>query len=56
MTADAQVRERIHNRAAESLLSQAAVSGGLRPMRDDGQRLVRLGIPSAEEVLRVTRE
>jgi general secretion pathway protein E len=56
MTADAQVREHIHNRAAESLLAQAAVSGGLRPMRDDGHRLVRLGITSAEEVLRVTRE
>jgi general secretion pathway protein E len=56
MTADDQVRERIHNRAAESVLAQAAVAAGLRPMRDDGQRLVGLGITSAEEVLRVTRE
>jgi general secretion pathway protein E len=56
MSADDQVRERIHNRAAESVLAQAAVAAGLRPMRDDGQRLVGLGITSAEEVLRVTRE
>ncbi len=56
MTADSQVRELIHNRAAESALTDAAVAAGLRPMRDDGQRLVGLGITSAEEVLRVTRE
>jgi general secretion pathway protein E len=56
MTADASVRELIHNRAAESALEKAALSAGLRPMRDDGQRLVGLGVTSAEEVLRVTRE
>ena len=56
MTADSQVRELIHNRAAESALAQASLSAGLRPMREDGQRLVNLGLTSAEEVLRVTRE
>ena len=56
MTADARVRELIHNRAPESALAQAALAGGLRPMREDGQRLVALGITSAEEVMRVTRE
>ena len=56
MTADARVRELIHNRAPESALAQAALAGGLRPMREDGQRLVALGITSAEEVMRVTRD
>jgi general secretion pathway protein E len=34
----------------------AAEAAGLRSMREDGERLVREGITSAEEVLRVTRE
>jgi general secretion pathway protein E len=34
----------------------AAESQGMRPMREDGQRLVDEGITSLEEVLRVTRE
>jgi general secretion pathway protein E len=56
MTADDKVRELIHNRAAEAELHQAATAAGLRSMREDGARLVRDGITSAEEVLRVTRD
>ena len=56
MTAQAEVRDLIHNRAAESLLQAAALRSGLRPMRDDGHRLVAHGVTSEEEVLRVTRE
>ena len=56
MTADDAVRALIHNRAAESELTAAALRGGLRPMREDGQRLVVEGVTSAEEVLRVTRD
>ncbi len=56
MTANAEVRELIHARAPESELTAAAVAAGLRPMREDGQRLVGLGLTSAEEVLRVTRQ
>ena len=56
MTADEAVRALIHNRAAESELAAAALAGGLRSMRDDGQRLVAEGVTSAEEVLRVTRD
>jgi general secretion pathway protein E len=56
MTADEAVRALIHNRAAESELTAAALAGGLRSMRDDGQRLVAEGVTSAEEVLRVTRD
>ena len=56
MTADDQVRELIHGRAAESQLLAAAEAAGLRPMREDGERLIAAGITSPEEVLRVTRE
>jgi general secretion pathway protein E len=56
MTAGEAVRALIHNRAAESELTTAALAGGLRPMREDGQRLVAEGVTSAEEVVRVTRD
>ena len=56
MVADEKVRALIHSRAAESQLFVAAESAGLRSMREDGERLVELGITSAEEVMRVTRE
>jgi general secretion pathway protein E len=56
MTADDAVRALIHNRAAESELVEAARRGGLRTMREDGDRLVAEGVTSAEEVLRVTRD
>jgi general secretion pathway protein E len=56
MLADATVRERIHARAAEAELAAAARAGGLRPMREDGLRLVAAGLTAPEELLRVTRE
>ena len=56
MVADDEVRSLIHNRAAESELIAAAQQGGMRSMREDGERLIDEGITSAEEVLRVTRE
>ncbi|MDL5032645.1 type II secretion system ATPase GspE [Pelomonas sp. APW6] len=56
MTANDQVQHLIHNRAAESELLAAAQAVGLRTMREDGERLVALGVTSQEEVLRVTRE
>jgi general secretion pathway protein E len=56
MIADDKVRALIHNRAAESQLFVAAEAAGLRPMREDGERLVAEGITSPEEVVRVTRE
>ncbi len=56
MIADDKVRALIHSRAAESQLFVAAEQGGLRPMREDGERLVHEGVTSAEEVMRVTRE
>jgi general secretion pathway protein E len=56
MVADERVRALVHNRAAESAIREAALAGGMRLMREDGDRLVREGITSREEVLRVTRD
>jgi general secretion pathway protein E len=56
MTVDDKLRSLIHNRAAESQVFVAAEAQGMRPMREDGQRLVDEGITSLEEVLRVTRD
>ena len=56
MVADDELKSLIHNRAAESELFASAKRGGLRSMREDGERLVAEGITSAEEVMRVTRE
>jgi general secretion pathway protein E len=56
MLADERIRALIHNRAPEAEIREAALQGGMRLMRDDGERLVREGITSREEVLRVTRD
>ena len=56
MVANDAVRSLIHGQAAESELIAAARRGGMNSMREDGERLVRDGITSAEEVIRVTRE
>ena len=56
MTVDEGMQTLIHNRASEQDLIAAARRGGLRSMREDGERLVREGITSAEEVIRVTRD
>lgn len=56
MIADERVRALIHAKASESQVLKAAEQGGLRSMREDGERLVAEGITSLEEVLRVTRD
>jgi len=56
MLVDDGIRELIHNRGAEAGIREAALAGGMKLMRDDGERLVREGITSREEVVRVTRE
>jgi general secretion pathway protein E len=56
MTVDAGVQALIHQRASENEISAAAVHAGLRTMREDGERLVALGITSVEEVMRATRD
>jgi general secretion pathway protein E len=56
MVVDESLQALIHNRAAEQELAEAARAAGLRAMREDGERLVRDGVTSAEEVIRVTRD
>jgi general secretion pathway protein E len=56
MIVDEKIRALIHNRGAEQELLAAARAAGLHSMREDGERLVREGITSAAEVIRVTRD
>ena len=53
---DDTLRALIHRNAAESELRAAALAAGMVAMREDGQRWVRQGITSADEVVRVTRD
>ncbi len=56
LVTDDAIRSLIHNRAAESQIAVAADAAGLRPMREDGQRLIEQGITTEAEVLSVTRD
>jgi general secretion pathway protein E len=56
LVADQTLRTMIHNHASEADLRAQALQGGMTLMRDDAQRLVRAGVTSAEEVVRVTRD
>ncbi len=56
MVTDDHLRGLIHRCAAEAEIRDAALAGGMQLMRDDGERLVREGITSREELLRVTRD
>ncbi|SDD30243.1 type II secretion system protein E (GspE) [Paracidovorax valerianellae] len=56
LVVDDTLRAQIHNQASEAELRATALAGGMTLMRDDGDRLVRAGITSPEEVLRVTRD
>ena len=56
MTADERIRALVHKQAAEADIREAALGAGMRLMREDGERLVREGVTSREEVVRVTRD
>ena len=56
MLADESIRTLIHNRSAEADIRETAIAAGMTLMRDDGERLLREGITSREELLRVTRD
>ena len=53
---DTHLRELIHNQASEAELRQSALNAGMQLMREDGLRLVKEGITSMEELVRVTRD
>ena len=56
MVANDEIRSQIHNRASEADIRAVALGAGMTQMREDGERLVREGLTSREELVRVTRE
>ncbi len=56
LVTDDAIRAQIHSRASEAEIRAAALASGMVLMREDGERLVRLGLTSREELLRVTRD
>ena len=56
LTVNDELRAAIHDRASEAHLRDAALRAGMTPMRSDGERLVRAGITTAQELVRVTRD
>jgi len=56
LVVDEAIQALIHSRASEHEVIKAAVANGMKTMRDDGERLVREGVTSLEEVVRVTRD
>lgn len=56
LVTDENIGAMIHNRAAEEDIRAAAIQNGMVLMRDDGERLVREGITTREELLRVVRD
>jgi len=56
LTTNDEMRALIHSQASEAKLREAALRHGMTLMREDGERLVRLGISTEEELIRVTRD
>jgi general secretion pathway protein E len=56
LVTDDAIRAQIHSRASEAEIRAAALAAGMILMRDDGERLVQLGLTSREELVRVTRD
>jgi len=56
LTTNDDIRALIHNQASEAQLRDTALRNGMTLMRDDGERLVRQGISTREELIRVTRD
>jgi general secretion pathway protein E/type IV pilus assembly protein PilB len=50
-----EIRRLAAERAPTHILKQAAVTAGMRTLRDDGWRKVRRGLTTIDEVLRVTK-
>jgi len=56
MVADDGLRARIHAGASEADVRAAALAGGMALLRQDGEHLVRSGLTTRAELLRVTRD
>jgi len=55
LEANDEVRRLATERAPTHILKQAAVTAGMRTLREDGWRKVRRGLTTIDEVLRVTK-
>jgi general secretion pathway protein E/type IV pilus assembly protein PilB len=56
MDTSAEIRQLILKNVSADILREAARRDGMRTLSEDGWRLVRLGVTTAEEVLRVTKD
>ena len=56
MGVDDRVRDLIHDVSGEPKLREAARDGGMKNLREDGERWITAGVTSREEVFRVTRD
>ncbi|MEG0046390.1 MAG: ATPase, T2SS/T4P/T4SS family, partial [Comamonas sp.] len=56
LVVDDTIRAQIHRGASEAEIRETAQASGMQLMREDGERLVREGITTAAEVMRVTRD
>lgn len=52
---DSEMRIEVQKRRGSEEIRQLAVAKGMRTLQDDGLRLVRQGVTTLEEVLRVAR-
>jgi general secretion pathway protein E len=51
-----EIRAQIHNRASEAEIRDTALRGGMKTMRDDGERWLDDGTTTQAELLRVTKD
>jgi len=51
-----EIRAQIHNRASEAEVRAAAQAGGMKTMREDGERWLRHGTTTQAELLRVAKD
>ncbi len=56
LAVDDTIRAMIHRQASDAEIRDQALTSGMKLMREDGERLVREGITTPAEVLRVTRD
>lgn len=56
MDANPEIRQLVLKNASSDVIREVARRNGMRALADDGWRLVRLGVTTPEEVLRVTKD
>ena len=56
MDSNDEIRQLILKNSSSDIIAAAARRGGMRPLAEDGWRLVRAGVTTPEEVLRVTKD